>query len=142
MVIAVLLESLCGAQAIGLPVAFALIMCGLALMLRLGIFDAQIVAARLIEGADNVQLLAVPSFMLAEEPMDAGGLSRRIVAFATSLVGHVNGGLPCVAIMAAILLALLSRSAAADTAALASVLIPMMRQAAYPLPKSAGLIAA
>lgn len=72
MTIAVFLASLCGALAIGLPVAFALIVCGLALMLRLCIFDAQIVAARLTEGADNVQLLAVPFAMLAEELMNAG----------------------------------------------------------------------
>lgn len=142
MTVAVFLASLCGALAIGLPVAFALIVCGLALMLWLGIFDAQIVAARLIEGADNFQLLAVPFFMLAGELMNAGGLSRRIVAFATSLVGHVHGGLGYVAIIAAIILASLSGSAAADTAALASILIPMMRRAAYPLPTSAGLIAA
>lgn len=142
MTVAVFLVSLCGALAIGLPVAFALIVCGLALMLWLGIFDAQIVAARLIEGADNFQLLAVPFFMLAGELMNAGGLSRRIVTFATSLVGHVHGGLGYVAIIAAIILASLSGSAAADTAALASILIPMMRRAAYPLPTSAGLIAA
>ncbi|MCS6853352.1 MAG: TRAP transporter large permease subunit [Elioraea sp.] len=142
MTVAVFLASLCGALAIGMPVAFALIVCGLALMLWLGIFDAQIVAARLIEGADNFQLLAVPFFMLAGELMNAGGLSRRIVAFATSLVGHVHGGLGYVAIVAAIILASLSGSAAADTAALASILIPMMRRAGYPLPTSAGLIAA
>ena len=141
MTIAVFLLSLCGTMAFGLPVAFALIVCGLALMLHMGIFDSQIVALKLIEGADNFQLLAVPFFLLAGELMNAGGLSKRIVAFAVSLVGHRHGGLGYVAIFAAIIMVSLSGSAAADTAALAAILIPMMRDAGYNVPRSAGLIA-
>jgi len=142
MTVAVFLVSLCGAMALGMPVAFALIVCGLALMLSMGIFDSQIVALKLIEGADNFQLLAVPFFLLAGELMNAGGLSKRIVNFAISLVGHIHGGLGYVAIFGAIIMAALSGSAAADTAALASILIPMMRDAGYDVPRSAGLIAA
>lgn len=142
MTVAVFLISLCGAMALGMPVAFALIVCGIALMLWQGIFDSQIVSQNLIIGADNFQLLAVPFFLLAGELMNAGGLSRRIVNFATAFVGHIHGGLGYVAIFAAIIMAALSGSAAADTAALASILIPMMRQAGYDVPRSAGLIAA
>jgi TRAP-type transport system large permease protein len=142
MTVAVFLVSLCGAMALGMPVAFSLIVCGLALMLSMGIFDSQIVSLKLIEGADNFQLLAVPFFLLAGELMNAGGLSKRIVNFAISLVGHIHGGLGYVAIFGAIIMAALSGSAAADTAALASILIPMMRTAGYDVPRSAGLIAA
>jgi tripartite ATP-independent transporter DctM subunit len=142
MTVAVFLVSLCGAMALGVPVAFALIVCGLALMLHMGIFDSQIVALKLIEGADNFQLLAVPFFLLAGELMNAGGLSKRIVNFAVALVGHIHGGLGYVAIFASIIMASLSGSAAADTAALASILIPMMRSAGYNVPRAAGLIAA
>ena len=142
MTVAVFLASLLGAMAIGMPVAFALIVCGLALMLHLDRFDTQIVAQNLIIGADNFQLLAVPFFLLAGELMNAGGLSRRIVKVAVTLVGHVHGGLGYVAIFAAVVMASLSGSAAADTAALASILIPMMREAGYNMPRSAGLIAA
>ena len=142
MTVAVFLVSLLGAMAIGMPVAFALIACALALMLHLDRFDSQIVAQNLIIGADNFQLLAVPFFLLAGELMNAGGLSRRIVRVAVTLVGHVHGGLGYVAIFAAVIMASLSGSAAADTAALASILIPMMREAGYNLPRSAGLIAA
>jgi tripartite ATP-independent transporter DctM subunit len=142
MTVAIFLFSLCGAMALGLPVAFSLVVCGLALMLYMGIFDSQIVALKLIEGADNFQLLAVPFFLLAGELMNAGGLSKRIVNFAVSLVGHIRGGLGYVAIFAAIIMAALSGSAAADTAALASILIPMMRDAGYNVPRSAGLMAA
>jgi hypothetical protein len=87
MTVEIFLVTLVGAMAIGVPVAFSLIVCGLALMLYMGIFDSQIVALKLIEGADNFQLLALPFFLLAGELMNAGGLSKRIIAFAISLVG-------------------------------------------------------
>ena len=141
MTIVVFLVSLCGAMALGMPVAFALMVCALALMAHLNIFDSQILAQNMIIGADNFQLLAIPFFLLAGELMNAGGLSRRIVEFARAFIGHVHGGLGYVAIFAAIIMAALSGSAAADTAALASILIPMMREAKYDLPLSAGLIA-
>jgi len=142
MTVVVFLFSLLGAMALGMPIAFALIVCGLALMLWMGIFDSQIVAQNLIIGADNFPLLAVPFFLLAGEFMNAGGLSKRIVNFALAWVGHLRGGLGYVAVFAALIMASLSGSAAADTAALASLLIPMMREAGYNIPRSAGLIAA
>jgi tripartite ATP-independent transporter DctM subunit len=140
--IVVFLTSLLGAMALGMPIAFALIVCALALMLWLGNFDSQIVAQNMIIGADNFQLLAVPFFLLAGELMNVGGLSKRIVNFALSCLGHFHGGLGYVAIVAALILAALSGSAAADTAALAAILIPMMRSAGYDIPRAAGLIAA
>jgi len=142
MTVAVFLVSLMGAMAIGVPVAFALIVCGIALMWHLGIYDSQIVAQKILDGADSFVLLAIPFFILAGELMNAGGLSRRIVNFALALIGHKHGGLGYVAIVAAVIMASLSGSAAADTAALAAILIPMMRQAGYNVPRSAGLIAA
>ncbi len=141
MTIAVFLVSLCGAMAIGMPIAFALIVCAVALMLWLGVFDTQIIAQNMVIGADSFQLLAIPFFLLAGELMNAGGLSKRIVNFALSLVGHLHGGLGYVAIFASIIMASLSGSAAADTAALASILLPMMRSAGYDVGRSAGLIA-
>ncbi|MBQ0819741.1 TRAP transporter large permease subunit [Microvirga sp. HBU67558] len=142
MTILVFLVSLLGAMALGMPIAFALIVCALALMLWLGNFDSQIVAQNMIIGADNFQLLAVPFFLLAGELMNVGGLSKRIVNFALACLGHIHGGLGYVAIVAALILAALSGSAAADTAALAAILIPMMRNAGYDIPRAAGLIAA
>src|SRR5690606_18866316 len=90
---------------------------------------------------DAFTLLAIPFFLLAGELMNAGGLSRRIIDFALACVGHIKGGLGIVAILAAVIMASLSGSAAADTAALASILIPMMREAGYNVPRSAGLMA-
>ena len=142
MTVTIFLLSLLGAMAIGMPVAFALIVCGIALMTWLGIYDSQIVAQKILDGADSFVLLAIPFFVLAGELMNAGGLSRRIVNFALALLGHKHGGLGYVAIIAAVIMASLSGSAAADTAALAAILIPMMRTAGYNIPRSAGLISA
>jgi tripartite ATP-independent transporter DctM subunit len=140
--VAVFLGSLLGAMALGMPIAFALLVCGVSLMLLLGVFDANIVAENLINGADSFPLMAVPFFLLAGEFMNAGGLSRRIIAIGVSLLGHVRGGLGYVAIVSAIVLASLSGSAVADTAALAAVLVPMMRTAGYDVPRACGLMAA
>jgi TRAP-type transport system large permease protein len=142
MTISVFLFSLLGAMALGMPIAFALLACGVALMVHLNSFDTQILAQNLLEGVNNYPLMAVPFFMLAGELMNAGGLSRRIVAVAEALVGHVRGGLGYVAILACVIVASISGSAVADTAAVAALLIPMMRSAGYNVPRASGLIAA
>lgn len=141
MTIAVFLVSLLGLMAIGMPIAFALMFSGVAMMIQLDFFDAQLLAQNMVAGADSFPLLAVPFFMLAGELMNAGGISRRIVDLAVTLVGHMRGGLGYVAIGAAVLLASLSGSAIADTAALASLLVPMMRDNGYDVERSVGLIA-
>ncbi len=142
MTIAIFLASLLGAMALGIPIAFSLLICGAALMWHLGMFDAQILAQNLIEGANSFPLLAVPFFMLAGEVMNAGGLSRRIVNLALSLVGHIRGGLGYVAIIAALMMAALSGSAVADAAALSALLLPMMVAAGHDRARSAGLLSA
>ena len=77
-------------MALGMPIAYALLVCGVALMVQLDIFDAQIIAQNVINGADSFPLMAVPFFMLAGEIMNTGGLSKRIVDVALALVGHVR----------------------------------------------------
>ena len=128
--------------AVGMPIAFALLFAAIGLMLQMGQFDSQIVVQNAIGGADNFVLMAVPFFILAGEFMNAGGLSKRIVELASAFVGHLRGGLGYVAIFAALLLASLSGSAVADTAALAAILVPMMRQAGYDPARACGLMAA
>ncbi|MEJ6023816.1 TRAP transporter large permease subunit [Ramlibacter sp. PS4R-6] len=142
MTITIFLGALLGAMALGVPIAFSLLVCGAALMWHMNMFDPQILAQNTLEGANSFPLLAVPFFMLAGEIMNAGGLSRRIVTFAMSLVGHVRGGLGYVGIMAAIIMAALSGSAVADAAALAALLLPMMNRAGYDTARSAGLLSA
>lgn len=147
MTVAIFVLSLLAAMALGMPIAYALLVCGVCLMAFLAAngtiaaFDVQIIAQRFVDGADNFPLLAVPFFLLAGEFMNAGGLSKRIVNLGVAWVGHFRGGLGYVAVFAAIIMASLSGSAVADTAALAAILIPMMRAAGYDVGRSAGLVA-
>ena len=142
MTLALFLGVLIGSILLGLPVAFALLLSAVALMLQMGLFSADILAQSLINGIDSFPLLAIPFFLVAGEVMSVGGLSKRIVRLAISLVGHRQGGLGYVAIFTSIVLAGLSGSAVADAAALVSILYPMMRKAGYPETHSVGLLAA
>jgi len=142
MDVLIFIGTLLGFMAFGMPIAFALLLSAIALMFHLSFFDPQIIAQNMLTGADNFALMAVPLFILAGEAMNAGGMSRRLVYMATTLVGHIKGGLGYVAIMASVLLAALSGSAVADAAALAALLVPMLRSQGYDLEKSTGLIAA
>ena len=142
MTLALFLGVLIGAILLGLPVAFALLLSSVALMLQLDTFSVDIMAQSLINGIDSFPLLAIPFFLVAGEVMATGGLSKRIVRLATSLLGHRKGGLGYVAIFTSVLLAGLSGSAVADAAALVSILYPMMKQSGYPEGRSLGLLAA
>ncbi|MGB6243080.1 MAG: TRAP transporter large permease subunit [Castellaniella sp.] len=135
------LAVLFASMAIGIPIAVALLISGVALMWQLDFFNTQLLAQNLQAGFDNFPLLAVPFFVLAGELMNVGGLSQRIIDMARVFVGHIPGGLGYVTVFAAILLASMSGSAIADTAALATILLPMMRQQNYPMGYSTGLLA-
>ena len=142
MTIAIFLGSLLGAMALGMPIAFALLVCGVALMWQLDLFDAQIMAQNMINGADSFPLMAVPFFMLAGEIMNVGGLSKRIVNLALALVGHIQGGLGYVAILAACLLAGPVRLGGGRRRGAVGLLVPMMVKAGHDKARSGGLIAA
>ncbi len=141
MIIVIFVIALLGSMALGIPIAFALMVSSVAMMLELGIFDVQIMAQNMLSGADSFPLMAIPFFVLAGELMNAGGISTRIVTVAAAWVGHFKGGLGYVAIFACVVIASLSGSAIADTAAVAALLIPMMRKAGYNIPRSSALIA-
>ncbi len=126
---------------IGLNMALALVLTGAAMAWVMDFWDTQLLAQNLVAGVDSFPLLAVPFFILAGELMNSGGISQRIISMAQAWVGHIRGGLGYVAIGAAVLMASMSGSALADTAALATILLPMMRQHGYPMATSAGLLA-
>ena len=126
---------------IGLNMAFALVLTGAGMAWVLDFWDTQLLAQNLVAGVDSFPLLAVPFFILAGELMNTGGISKRIIDMAQAWVGHIRGGLGFVAIGAAVLMASMSGSALADTAALATILLPMMKRQGYPMHTSAGLIA-
>lgn len=142
MTVVIFLGALLAAMAIGIPIAYSLLVSGVALMWHLDMFDAQILAQNVINGADSFPLLAVPLFMLAGEIMNVGGLSQRIVNLAMTLVGHKRGGLGYVTVIAACLMAALSGSAVADAAALSALLLPMMVRAGHDPARAGGLISA
>ncbi|WP_130481708.1 TRAP transporter large permease [Sphaerotilus mobilis] len=126
---------------IGMNMAFALLLTGAGMAWVLDFWDTQLLAQNMVAGVDSFPLLAVPFFILAGELMNSGGISRRIIAMSQAWVGHIRGGLGYVAIGAAVLMASMSGSALADTAALATILLPMMKQHGYPMHTSAGLLA-
>ncbi len=142
MVLLIFLGGLGVSMLIGLPVAFSLLVTGVLMMLWMDVFDPQILADTMYNGADSFPLMAIPFFLLAGELMSVGGMSKRIVTLITSLLGHVRGGLGYAAVIASVLMASLSGSAVADAAAIGVLLIPMMREAGYDVPRATGLIAA
>ncbi len=96
---------------------------------------------KMFDGVNSYVLLAVPLFMLAGSIMDQGGISKRLVDLSESLVGHFKGGLAITSILSSMLFAGVSGSAAADTAAVGSVLIPSMKNKGYDKNFAASIIA-
>jgi tripartite ATP-independent transporter DctM subunit len=129
--------------ALGTPVVFALLIgpgLGLALDDQRQYFPALL--SRFYNGVDSFPLLAVPFFILAGELMNAGGITRSIVNFSLSLVGHVRGGLAQVNILSSMLFAGISGSAVADASAIGKMLVPAMVQNGYKRSFAAGVTAA
>jgi C4-dicarboxylate transporter, DctM subunit len=119
--------------AIDVPIAVALGLVATAAMLRLdGPASLPDVALVMYHGATRFPLIAIPLFVLAGAVMNASGISRRLIAFASALLGFVRGGLAMVSIGASLFFAEISGSAVADVAALGSVLIPAMKRKGYP----------
>lgn len=108
------------------PIALAVGGSALAALLWKGGMDPAVAVQRLYAGADSFPLLAVPLFLMAGHFMSVGGISRRIITLAEALVGHLPGGLAVVSVVAAMFFAGVSGSAAADTAAVGTLLIPAM----------------
>ena len=120
------------AMGIGVPIVFAMALAPIAAFLLAD--RAQFLAVvpqRIFQGINQFPLLAIPLFILAGEVMNVGGITERLVRFATALVGHFRGGLAQVNILSSILFAGLSGSAVADTSALGSMLIPAMEKNGY-----------
>ncbi|MEA4934310.1 MAG: TRAP transporter large permease [Lawsonibacter sp.] len=116
----------------GVPIAFSL-GCGsiLAILLN-GTISPMLVAQKLFTGVNSFSLMAIPFFMLSGELMEAGGISERLIEIAKSFLGHITGGIGIVDIGTSALFAGVSGSAAADTAAVGSMLIPSMLKDGYP----------
>jgi C4-dicarboxylate transporter DctM subunit len=94
----------------------------------------------LYSAATNFPLLAIPLFILAGAIMNASGISNRLIAFATAVLGFIRGGLAMVSIGASLFFAEISGSAVADVAALGSITIPAMKKKGYPAPLAAAVM--
>src|SRR3970040_541238 len=90
-------------------------------------------------GAPSFPLIAIPLFVLAGAIMNASGISRRLIAFVSAILGFIRGGLAMVTVGASMFFAEISGAAVADVAALGSILIPAMRRRGYPRPFAAAI---
>ncbi|XWN33687.1 MAG: TRAP transporter large permease [Devosia sp.] len=115
---------------IGMPVAFAMGLAALAAFVHAD-FPATTMFRRVAQGASGFSLLAIPFFIFAGELMMRGGIAQRLVHLATTMVGHVRGGLGVVNVLSSMLFGGISGSAVADTSALGSILIPVMKREGY-----------
>jgi len=127
---------------IGMPVAFALGVGALAALLVEPSLPLTLVPQRMFTALDSWPIMAVPLFMLAGGLMDRGGMSRRIVEFASAGLCFVRGSLGMVTVMASMVFAGISGSSTADTAAVGSIMLPAMRSRGYDMRFAAALQAA
>ncbi len=126
--------------AIDVPIAIALgAVTVVAVFLTSGVDALPNMALVLYTGATKFSLIAIPLFILAGAIMNASGISRRLIAFASALVGFVRGGLAMVTTAASMFFAEISGSAVADVASLGSILIPQMKAKGYPAPFAAAV---
>jgi C4-dicarboxylate transporter DctM subunit len=137
----ILVGLLLGLLALNVPVATAFGLAAAAFLAFRTDIPLTLIPQQMFGGTDSTVLQAVPFFLLAGTLMDKGGISRRLVHFANTLVGWISGGLAMVSVLASMFFAGISGSAAADSAAIGSVMIPAMRQKGYATDFAAALIA-
>lgn len=126
---------------LGLPIFLAM---GMTCLLFVLLFDLpmMILASSYVRGLANYDWLALPFYFLAGDLMNAGGITARLLKFSRALIGHIRGGLSHVNIVASMIFSGVSGSAAADTSAIGSVLIPAMKKEGYPGDYTAAVTAA
>jgi tripartite ATP-independent transporter DctM subunit len=115
----------------GMPVALSMGLSALVVVLLKGETSPLVMAQRMFVGVDSLPLLAIPYFILAGALMEEGGISHRLVNFAATIIGHIRGGLGMVAVVASMIFAGISGSAAADTSAIGSIMMPAMIRRGY-----------
>ena len=142
MVFALLFATFCGLITVSVPIGISMGVASAVALLYKGDMPLTILAQKMFTGLDSFPLLAVPFFILAGCFMETGGISARLVRFASVLVGHIRGGLAHVVIVGTIFFSGVSGSSAADTAAIGSIMIPSMARRGYPRPLAAAIVAA
>jgi C4-dicarboxylate transporter DctM subunit len=126
----------------GTPIAFAIGIASTIVVFMSERLPPSFIMSKMFEGLDSFPLMAIPFYILAGNLMTEGGLTQKIVDFANALVGHVKGGLAHVSIVSAAIFSGVSGSAAADTAAIGSIMIPAMKKEGYAADFSVSVVAA
>ncbi len=125
----------------GMPISIALGLTVLSFLFVMTTVPIEAVALKLFTGIESFEIMAIPFFILAGNFLTHGGVARRMIAFATSMVGHWYGGLGLAGVMACALFAAISGSSPATVVAIGSIMLPAMVQQGYPKRFGAGVIA-
>ena len=125
----------------GMPISIALGLTVLTFLFVMTQVPIEAVALKLFTGIESFEIMAIPFFILAGNFLTHGGVARRMIAFATSMVGHWYGGLGLAGVMACALFAAISGSSPATVVAIGSILLPAMVAQGYPKRFGAGVIA-
>ena len=125
---------------VGVPICFALGIVSIGSLIASGM-PLIVTVQRMFTGGDSIALIAIPLFMLSGELMFRGGMSKRLVDFADTLLGHFPSGLAMVSILACMFFAAITGSAIAATAAIGGIMIPLMKERGYEYTFSAPLLA-
>ena len=124
----------------GVPVSIALGLTVLAFLFLLTRVPVEAVALKLFTGIERFEIMAIPFFILAGNFLTHGGVAKRMIAFATSIVGHFHGGLALAGIVACAMFALVCGSSVATVVAIGSIVLPAMVKQGYPMRFGAGVI--
>lgn len=141
MVITILLGTFFLLLFMGVPISFAVGVASIASVLYIDL-PISLIAQRMLTGIDSFSLLAIPFFVLAGSLMNTGGIAKRLLDFASCLVGYIRGGLAMVNIVTSMFFGGISGSAVADTVAIGTPIIPAMHKQGYDLGFSAAVTAA
>ena len=139
--IPLLIGSFLGLVALGGTIAIAMLLSAIVYVAAGGRAEWTTLALKVVTGLDSFPLLAVPFFILAGDLMNHAGITDALADLSAAIVGRIRGGLAHVNVVTGMLMAGISGSASADSAALTSVFVPAMEQAGYPRPFAAALSA-
>ena len=128
-------------MATGMPISIALGLSVLTYLFILSSVDPKMVGLKLFTSIDRFEIMAIPFFILAGNFLTSGGVARRMIAFATSLIGHWYGGLGLAGVVACALFAAISGSSVATVVGIGSIILPAIVQQGYPPRFGAGVIA-
>ena len=138
--VAVLFLMLISVMLTGMPISIALGLTVLIFIFTMTKLQIDVVALKLFTGIEKFEIMAIPFFILAGNFLTHGGVARRMIAFATSLIGHWHGGLALAGVVSCAMFALVCGSSVATVVAIGSILLPEMVKAGYPMRFGAAVI--